>query len=107
MKQTTKPHFAAALKYSGNLFRGRNAPVLSAKGKGFLAEKIIEIAEREGLPVYRDADLVTLLSALDVGETIGPELYEAVAQVMAYLYRVNERVKEKLDAGVSGLGVQK
>ncbi len=76
---------AAALKYE----RGRDrAPRLVAKGKGAVAEKIVEIARETGVEVLEDRELVEFLVALDVGQEIPPELYRAVAEVLAYVYRV-------------------
>ncbi len=79
---------AAALKYE----RGRDrAPRLVAKGKGAVAEKIVEIARETGVEVLEDRELVEFLVALDVGQEIPPELYRAVAEVLAYVYRVTRR----------------
>lgn len=77
---------AVALRY----VRGEDeAPRVLAKGRGAIAERIIEIARRHGVPVHRDADLVEVLARLDIGAAIPPELYEAVAEILAYLYRMN------------------
>lgn len=96
-KKNIKPaeQIAAAVKYSeGNT---RNAPILSAKGRGYLADQIIKIAQQDNIPIYSEPDLAVLLAALDVGIEIPPEMYDAMAQVMLYLYRVNERVKDKIN----------
>lgn len=66
------------------------APRVKAKGEGEVAEKIIELAEREDVPLYEDEDLVELLYGLDLEEQIPPSLYEVVAEVFAFLYRLNE-----------------
>lgn len=66
------------------------APRVVAKGRGALAERIIAIARQHGVPVHQDADLVEVLARLELGATIPPELYEAVAEVLAYLYRMNQ-----------------
>lgn len=66
------------------------APRVAAKGEGRLAEKIIELAEREDVPLYEDEDLVELLYGLDLDEQIPPSLYEVVAEVFAFLYRLNQ-----------------
>jgi len=66
-----------------------DAPRVAAKGEGELAEKIIELAEREGVPLYEDEDLVELLYGLDLDEQIPPSLYEVVAEEFAVLYRLN------------------
>lgn len=69
---------AAALKYdAGDDFM----PVVVASGYGGVAEKIIDIAERKGIPVYRDDSVSSMLCMLDVGRSIPPELYEIIAKI--------------------------
>ncbi len=80
MKEKIKK--AAALKYE---IGKDNAPKVVAKGKGIIAEKIIEIAKKENIPIYEDPDTVEILSSLDVGQEIPPELYEVVAEILAYI----------------------
>ena len=77
---------AVALRYAGE---HQAAPSVVAKGQGALARRILEEAQRAGVPVREDADLVEMLSACDVGEEIPSELYGAVAEVLAFLYRLN------------------
>ncbi len=82
---------AAALKYD----RGRDsAPRLVAKGRGYLAEKIIEIAKERGIPIHEDRELVEILSTLDLYREIPPELYRAVAEILAYIYRVSKKLNQ-------------
>lgn len=77
------PEKAAAVKYE----HGRdNAPKIIAKGRGKVAEKIVEIAQAHGIPVREDADLVEFLSALDLYREIPPELYKAVAEILVFIY---------------------
>lgn len=78
MKQRRK---AAALSYKENF----NAPVVSAAGMGTVADKIIEKAEENDVPVVYNKELADLLCSVDVGEEIPSELYEAVAHVIAYI----------------------
>jgi len=79
---------AAALKYE----RGEDpAPKLVAKGLGKTAERIIEAAREAGVPLYEDPDLLAVLMTLDIGEVIPPEMYVAVAEVLAFIYRLNGR----------------
>ncbi len=66
------------------------APDVVGTGRGDTAQRILELAHEHGIPVRQDQDLVTLLAALDVGEEIPTELYEVVAEVLSYLYRLNE-----------------
>ncbi len=72
---------AVALRYTEK----DKAPVVVAKGKGELAEKIIEIAKEKGIPVVEDKNLVEALIQVDIYEEIPPELYEAVAKVLVYI----------------------
>ncbi len=82
---------AAALRYD----RGRDsAPRLVAKGRGYLAEKIIEIAKERGIPIHEDRELVEILSTLDLYREIPPELYRAVAEILAYIYRVSKKLNQ-------------
>ncbi len=78
---------AVAIKYSPEEDK---APKVIAKGKGVIAEKIIEIAKEHKVQIYEDPDLVQSLIVIDVGEYIPPELYEAVAEVLAFIYRLNK-----------------
>ena len=78
---------AVAIKYTPNEDK---APRVVAKGKGLVAEKIIEIANQHKIQIYEDPDLVKTLMVIDVGEYIPPELYEAVAEVLAFVYRLNK-----------------
>ena len=67
---------AAALKYES---AKDNAPRVTAKGRGYIADKIIAEARRHGIPIKEDPALVQILSRLDIDEHIPPELYKAVA----------------------------
>lgn len=66
------------------------APRVAAKGDGALARKIIQLAEQEDIPIYQDEELVELLYGLDLDEQIPPSLYEVVAEVFAFVYRLNQ-----------------
>lgn len=78
---------AAALRYE----RGKNkAPQLIASGQGLLAEKIIELGAEYGVPLYEQKELVDELLALPVGAEIPPELFQLVAQVFAFVLRLDE-----------------
>jgi flagellar biosynthesis protein len=81
---------AVALKYDQKKDR---APRVVAKGRGFIADKIIAIAEENNLPLYQDQNLIQILEALDLETEIPPELYRAVAEVLAFIYRL-ERLSE-------------
>ena len=79
---------AAAIKY----VKGKdNAPKLVAKGQRKVAEKIIEIARKENIPIEKDEELVEVLASLDIGEEIPPQLYEEVAKILAFIYSKNKK----------------
>jgi flagellar biosynthesis protein len=67
-----------------------HAPKVIAKGQAEIAEKIIEIAKAHNLPLYEDKNLVQILEALDLETEIPAELYRAVAEVLAFIYRLNK-----------------
>lgn len=69
------------------------APRVVAKGRGLVAEKILEIARREGIPVREDPDLLEALAQIELDQVIPPQLYQAVAEVLAFLYRLNAEQK--------------
>ena len=79
---------AAALRYEEG---HESAPVVVASGKGVLAERIVEIAREAQIPVVEDAALVSALLALELGEEIPPELYQAVARVLVFVYDLDRR----------------
>ena len=69
------------------------APRIVAKGKGDIARKIIEVAEEHNIPLHRDEEMVQVLEALDLDTEIPPELFRAVAEVLAFIYRMNKTLK--------------
>lgn len=77
---------AAALRYA----QGKGAPRLMAKGKGAVADRILEIARRNGIPIREDRELVQVLASLDLYQEIPPELYKAVAEILVFLYSLNQ-----------------
>lgn len=82
---------AVALRY---VQEQENAPRILAKGWGPIAEEILRIARKHGVPVHPDRDLAEVLVKLDIGQVIPPELYQVVAEVLAYLYRMNRRAAQ-------------
>lgn len=78
---------AVALRYEGH-----GAPRVTATGRGLTAERIIALAEEHGIPLREDPDLVYLLSQLDLGDEIPAALYVAVAEVIAFAYRLSGRM---------------
>lgn len=87
---------AAALSYDANQ---QAAPKLSAKGKGIVAENIIKKAKQKDIPILSDPTLLELLSQLSINETIPEELYEAVAEVFAFVYQIDQEVEKSKDKG--------
>lgn len=82
---------AVALRYKTD---EDSAPRIVAKGSGHLADRIIEIAKEHGVTLYDDPDLVTLLAKLNLDTEIPPDLYKAVAEVLAFVYRINKKLAE-------------
>ncbi len=87
-----KKQVAAAVQYDPLKDR---APRLTAKGSGWLAEKIIQLAKKHGVPVKEDPNLVQILAGLEIDQEIPPELYRAVAEILAFIYSVNNRRREQ------------
>lgn len=85
-----KKNKAVALRYQ---VEADSAPVVIASGYGNIAEKIVEIAEQQGIPVFRDDSAASLLCMLEVGKTIPPELYEVIAAIYAQILRVSSEIK--------------
>jgi flagellar biosynthesis protein len=77
---------AVALRYNP---KEDAAPRLVAAGQGHVAERILALAREHGIPIHEDPDLVEILAALDLGELIPEELYGALAEILAFLYRLN------------------
>ena len=77
---------AVALKYNAAI---DTAPKITATGHGAVAEKIIALARQKGVPVRDDPDLVQVLSQLDLRQEIPPSLYQVVAELLAFVYRLN------------------
>lgn len=82
---------AAALRYDHDR---EPVPRVVARGQGRLAERIVEVARENGVTIREDPDLVELLYRLEVDRLIPEKLFVAVAEVMAYVYRVNQRTDE-------------
>ncbi|HHV64737.1 MAG TPA: type III secretion protein [Peptococcaceae bacterium] len=84
------PKKAAALAYDRI-----GAPRVVTKGKGFIAQKIIDYAEEKGIPVQRNESLVDALMQVELSKEIPPELYQAVAEVLALIYRLDQKKAEE------------
>jgi len=81
---------AVALQYQPKL---DNAPKVIAKGKGQVAEKIIEIAREHNIYIQNDPDLIEVLSQLDLNQEIPPDLYIVIAELLAFVYSLNSGEK--------------
>lgn len=83
---------AVALRYDENK---DVAPVIVASGLGYMAERIVEMANENGVPVYEDNSLATVLTQLDLGTAIPEELYQAIVDIYAYFLKYNpQKIKE-------------
>ena len=80
MKKTA-PRQAIALTYDG-----KSAPTLSAKGDAELAEAILAIAREYEVPIYENAELVSLLARLELGDAIPEQLYRCIAEIIAFAW---------------------
>ncbi|MDR0197058.1 MAG: EscU/YscU/HrcU family type III secretion system export apparatus switch protein [Oscillospiraceae bacterium] len=83
---------AVALKYNPDM---NYAPVVVAAGLGHLAQKIVNIADENGVPIYRDDSTAALLVMLNSGEHIPPELYSAVAAIYSEVVMTADRMKKE------------
>jgi len=81
MDESKKRKKAVAIQFAP----GDDAPTVLAKGKGMLAEKLLEKAEEVELPVYKDAKLAEELTKIDIGAYIPAELYTVVAEVLVFV----------------------
>jgi len=79
---------AIALKYN----KDDSSPFVVAKGKGYVAEKIIEKGKEEEVHIYEDENIIDNLMELDLGEEIPPELYDVVAEIIAYVYYLDRKL---------------
>ncbi len=79
---------AVALKYNKEKNR---APLVTAKGEGRTARKIIQIAQESGVALKKDEDLVELLSKIELDQEVPPQMYKAVAEVFSFLYKITKK----------------
>jgi len=78
----------AALRYD----QARNsAPKIVAKGRGKVADRILALARENNVPMVEDRNLVQMLEALDLNIEIPTELYQSVAEVLVFVYQMNQR----------------
>jgi len=92
MKKEEKIKKAIALKYE----RGKDAaPKVTAKGRGAVADKILALARENRIPIEQDSTLMEALYRLDINEEIPEELYQVVAELLAFIYRMNKLKKSR------------
>ncbi|MDR1701449.1 MAG: EscU/YscU/HrcU family type III secretion system export apparatus switch protein [Sporomusaceae bacterium] len=80
---------AVAIRYD---HQTDNAPKVVAKGQGIIAENITSIAQKHAVPVYQNKTLTAMLMAVELDREIPPELYQAVAEILAYVYRIDKKM---------------
>lgn len=83
---------AVALQYDK---AKHDAPTVTAKGQGLVAEKIIELAHKYDIPIKDDPDLIEVLSSLEINEEIPPDIYAVVAELLAFVYSINSKRDKK------------
>lgn len=94
MNEENKPiKQAVALSYDE---QKNSAPKVVAKGSGEIAKEIVEIAKENNIPIQEDPTLVQMLSELEINQTIPEELYEVVAEIFAFIYKVEKQFDDKL-----------
>ncbi|MBZ7985039.1 FlhB-like flagellar biosynthesis protein [Campylobacter sp. Cr9] len=71
-----------------------NAPKVMATGSGEIAERIIKLANENGIPIKEDEELCEVLSKLELGEEIPPAMYKAVAEIFSFIYRMSKKMEE-------------
>jgi len=84
---TPKRKQAVALRYQAGTME---APTVIAKGKGYVAENILKTAMVNRIPIQEDPSLVEVLGKLDLQQQIPPELYQVVAEILAFVYRLDK-----------------
>lgn len=87
MSSHNNPKRAVALKYDSNK---NAAPVVVASGSGYVATKVVEIAEKNGVPVYKDDSLAVMLSQLELGSEIPEELFKTIVDIYVYFLNYNQ-----------------
>ncbi len=90
MEKQERQKMAAALAFDP---LQDSAPQVIAKGVGLIAENIIKSAEESDVPVYVDQKLVTQLNNIEIGDSIPPDMYEVVAQVLVFIADLDRRQK--------------
>ena len=92
MKKNDGTDKAVALRYNREQ---DNAPKIMAKGRGTIAEKILSVARENNIPIKQDKALIDALYRLEINEEIPEDLYRVVAEILAFVYRMNQLKKNK------------
>jgi flagellar biosynthesis protein len=92
MKKNRTKTSAVSLQYNQGSDR---APKVTAKGQGWLADKIISMAQEQNIPIKKDKDLMELLEKVDVGQEIPEEFYKIIAELLAWVYDLNKEYPRK------------
>ena len=89
MDESVKNKRAVAVKYEED---SDGAPRVVAKGAGLIAEQIIKNASVHGVPLYQNATMANMLMAVEIDREIPPEMYQALAEILAQIYRIDQRM---------------
>ena len=79
---------AVALRYTP---REDRAPQVTAKGRGDVAERILQLAREHNIPIRQDKDLIQVLARLDLDQAVPTHVYQAVAEILAFIYRASQK----------------
>ena len=94
MKEKEKKSLKKAVSLQYDPAR-QEAPIITAKGQGIIAEKIIELAKKHHIPIKDDPDLIEILSQLELDEQIPPAVYQVVAEIFSFIYHLNTKYREE------------
>jgi flagellar biosynthesis protein len=94
MEKETLIEKAVAILYDDSK---NTAPQVIASGKGLIARKIIETAREAGIHIQEDPNLIELLAKIPIGKEIPVELYQTVAEMLAFVYQINNKYREKIE----------
>jgi flagellar biosynthesis protein len=90
-RKNKKLKSAVALKYQTETDA---APKVTAKGEGLVAERIIQLARENEVPIKEDPDLVQILSQVDINKEVPPSVYKVVAELLAFVYKMNSKYQK-------------
>ena len=94
MRQKLNQSFKSAVALNYDPSKGE-APRVTAKGRGLVAEKIVELAKQNDIPIQEDPDLVEVLSQIDLEQEIPSSVYKVVAELLAFIYEMNGEYKKQ------------